>query len=168
MSLHYRGSTRLSSVERLLKKHRIRCIDAKTVKQCLNAPSVAVAAATTQGAVFQLKSVIKRLTLVIQQLKENQREMDRLIDEFDKSFREQDDPEAIQRQRDVEILSSIPGVGRIVLATLLAEASDVLLLRDYNALRALCGAVRRLRIPIKVNSCSKTSILTKKTAIPTI
>ena len=137
---HKAKRLRLNSVERLLKKHRIRCIDAKTVKQCLNAPSVAVAAATTQGAVFQLKSVIKRLTLVIQQLKETQREMDRLIDEFDKSFREQDDPEAIQRQRDVEILSSIPGVGRIVLATLLAEASDVLLLRDYNALRALCGA----------------------------
>ena len=38
----------------------------------------------------------------------------------------------------MEILSSLPGVGRIVLATLLAEASDVLLLRDYNALRALC------------------------------
>ena len=136
---HKAKRLRLSSVERLLKKHRIRCIDAKTVKQCLNAP-LAVAAATTQGAVFQLKSVIKRLTLVIQQLKETQREMDRLIDEFDKSFREQDDPEAIQRQRDVEILSSIPGVGRIVLATLLAEASDVLLLRDYKALRALCGA----------------------------
>ena len=73
--------------------------------------------------------------------------MDRLIDEFDKSFREQDDPEAIQRQRDVEILSSIPGVGRIVLATLLAEASDVLLLRDYNALRALCGAASRSESP---------------------
>ena len=137
---HKAKRLRLSSIERLLKKHRIRCIDAKTVKQCLTAPSVAVAAATTQGAVFQLKSVIERLTVVIRQLKETQREMDRLIDEYDKSFREQNDPEAIQRQRDVEILSSIPGVGRIVLATLLAEASDVLLLRDYNALRALCGA----------------------------
>ena len=137
---HKAKRLRLSSIERLLKKHRIRCIDAKTVKQCLTAPSVAVAAATTQGAVFQLKSVIERLTVVTRQLKETQREMDRLIDEYDKSFREQDDPEAIQRQRDVEILSSIPGVGRIVLATLLAEASDVLLLRDYKALRALCGA----------------------------
>ena len=77
---------------------------------------------------------------MIRQLKETHREMDRLIDEYDKSFREQDDPEAIQRQRDVEILASIPGAGRIVLATLLAEASDILLLRDYNALRALCGA----------------------------
>ncbi len=137
---HKAKRLRLSSIERLLKKHRIRCIDAKTVKQCLTAPSVAVAAATAQGAVFQLKSVIERLAVVIRQLKETQREMDRLIDEYDKSFREQDDPEAIQRQRDVEILSSIPGVGKIVLATLLAEASDVLQLRDYNALRALCGA----------------------------
>ena len=136
---HKAKRLRLSSIERLLKKHRIRCIDAKTVKQCLIAPSVAVTAATAQGAVFQLKSVIERLTVVIRQLKETQREMDRLIDEFDKSFREQDDPVAIQRQRDVEILSSIPGVGRIILATLLAEASDVLLLRDYNALRTLCG-----------------------------
>ena len=92
---HKAKHLRLSSIERLLKKHRIRCIDAKTVKQCLTAPSVAVAAATTQGAVFQLKSVIERLTVVIRQLKETQREMDRLIDEYDKSFREQDDPEAI-------------------------------------------------------------------------
>ena len=136
---HKAKHLRLSSVERLLKKH-LRCIDAKTVKQCLTAPSVAVAAATTQGAVFQLKSVVERLTVVIRQLKETHREMDRLIDEYDKSFREQDDPEAIQRQRDVEILASIPDVGRIVLATLLAEASDILLLRDYNALWALCGA----------------------------
>ena len=71
---HKARRLRLSSIERLLKKHRIRCIDAKTVKQCLTAPSVAVAAATTQGAVFQLKSVIERLTLVIQQLKETHRE----------------------------------------------------------------------------------------------
>ena len=47
---------RLSSVEWLLKKHRIRYIDAKTVKQCLTAPSVAVAAATIQGAVFNSKA----------------------------------------------------------------------------------------------------------------
>jgi transposase len=33
----------------------------------------------------------------------------------------------------------LPGVGRIVLATLLAEAWDALLRRDYNALRSLTG-----------------------------
>ena len=34
---------------------------------------------------------------------------------------------------------SLPGVGRTVLATLLAEASDPLRRRDYHALRCLCG-----------------------------
>ena len=45
----------------------------------------------------------------------------------------------ITAQRDVEILNSLPGVGRIVLATLLAEAHDPLLRRDYHALRCLSG-----------------------------
>ncbi|MGE3919143.1 MAG: transposase [Hyphomicrobiaceae bacterium] len=36
------------------------------------------------------------------------------------------------------ILNSLPGVGRITLATLLAEAWDALHRRDYAALRALC------------------------------
>ena len=37
------------------------------------------------------------------------------------------------------ILRSLPGVGRIVLATLLAEAWEPLRRRDYHALRNLCG-----------------------------
>ena len=43
------------------------------------------------------------------------------------------------RQRDVEILASLPGVGTVVLATLLAEVPDLLQQRDYNALRAYSG-----------------------------
>ncbi|MEK4031860.1 IS110 family transposase [Methylocystis sp. IM3] len=37
------------------------------------------------------------------------------------------------------ILRSLPGVGRIVLATLFAEAQDALQCRDYHALRCLWG-----------------------------
>lgn len=40
----------------------------------------------------------------------------------------------------MEILDSLPGVGRIVLATLIAEAHEPLQSRDYHALRALSGA----------------------------
>ncbi len=43
------------------------------------------------------------------------------------------------KQHDVEILASLPGVGRIVLATLLAEAWDAFRRRDYAALRSLTG-----------------------------
>ena len=42
-------------------------------------------------------------------------------------------------QRDAEILASLPGVGRTVLATLLAEGSGPLLDRDYQGLRCVCG-----------------------------
>src|SRR5258707_1898997 len=42
-------------------------------------------------------------------------------------------------QRDVTILRSLPGVGRIVLATLLAEAAEPVRRRDYHALRRLSG-----------------------------
>jgi len=46
-------------------------------------------------------------------------------------------------QRDVTILRSLPGPerfrGRVVIATLLARASEALQRRDYHALRCLCG-----------------------------
>jgi transposase len=42
--------------------------------------------------------------------------------------------------RDATILDSLPGVGRTVLATMLAEAPDALQRRDYHALHNLCGS----------------------------
>ena len=41
--------------------------------------------------------------------------------------------------------SSLPGIGTGVLATLLAEGSDAVRRRDYNALRCLCGVARVTR-----------------------
>jgi transposase len=42
-------------------------------------------------------------------------------------------------QRDAAILRSLPGVERIVLVTLLAEAHQAIQTRDYHALRTLTG-----------------------------
>jgi transposase len=59
----------------------------------------------------------------------------------------------------VEILASLPGVGRIVLATLLAEAFDALRRRDYAALRSLTGVAPvtkssgKSRIVIRRQAC---------------
>ena len=41
--------------------------------------------------------------------------------------------------RDVTILRSLPGVGRVISATMLAEASQPLAERDYHALRSYGG-----------------------------
>jgi transposase len=42
-------------------------------------------------------------------------------------------------QHDAAILRTLPGVGRIVLATLLAEAHHAIQRQGYHALRTLCG-----------------------------
>ena len=134
----------VSTIQKLLRKHRIRSQDAETIKRCLSNTSVSVAKGVTEGAVFQLNSVVNRLRLATEELKRTYDEMDRLIEAYDEALGERarkadGDSEAMQWQRDVEILSSLPGVGRIVLATLLAEAADLLQLRDYIALRAFGG-----------------------------
>jgi transposase len=52
---------------------------------------------------------------------------------------QENEPGQARERHDVTILRSLPGVGRIVLATLLAEASEPLRRRDYQSLRALSG-----------------------------
>jgi transposase len=60
--------------------------------------------------------------------------------------------------RDAAILASLPGNGRIVLATLLAEGWEALQRRDYRALRTLCGAA-----PVTKRS-GKSCIVTRRLA----
>ena len=54
----------VSSIQKLLRKHRIRSQDAETIKRCLSNTSVSVAEGVTEGAVFQLNSVVNRLRCV--------------------------------------------------------------------------------------------------------
>ncbi len=68
------------------------------------------------------------------QLRDARREIDRLLGELADA-----EAERPGGQRDVTILSSIPGVGRTVLARLLAEAPGPLRARDHQAFRCLCG-----------------------------
>ncbi len=128
---------REATVTKLLKRYRIRRIDAAHVLERLRAPAIAVAAGTTEAASAHIKAVAARLTLVNRQLRQAHDRLDRLT----KCLGGSGDPEPGQEaeQRDVTILASLPGVGRIVLATLLAEATDPLQRRDYHALRCLCG-----------------------------
>ena len=68
--------------------------------------------------------------MVVRQLHEIRHEMGRLIKVYDKILREADEPEHKARQRYVEILASLLGVGIFVLATLLSEIPDLLQHRD--------------------------------------
>ena len=70
------------------------------------------------------------------QLKDAHRRLDSLTDRLGQDEKAEPGQE---KQRDAEILASLPGLGRITLATLLAEAFDALQRRDYAALRSLAG-----------------------------
>ena len=73
------------------------------------------------------------------QIKQAHHRLDALSDRITENEGDSDAMGQKSEQRDVTILRSLPGVGRIVLATLLAEASEPLRRRDYRTLRTLSG-----------------------------
>jgi transposase len=124
------------TVAKTLKRNRIRRFDAAHVLDVLRKPPVQVAAGTVEAASAHIRTLIARVRLVNGQLKEAHRQLDALTARLIPA--EESGP-GQKKQHDVEILASSPGVGRIVLATLLAEAWDALQRRDYAALRSLTG-----------------------------
>jgi transposase len=127
---------RETTIAKLLKRHRIRRLDAAQVLDVLRKPPIRVAVGTTEAASAHVATLITRIRLVNRQIKDAHQRLDTLTARLIPSA----EIEPGQRkQHDVEILASLPGVGRIVLATLLAEAFDALQRRDYAALRSLTG-----------------------------
>jgi len=123
---------RAATVAKLLKRHRVRRIDAETALRILREQAVSVAPGTTEAAVAHIEVVFSQLAVIAQQLAKAYGELDRLSAALSRSAASPEDEPGTNAQRDVEILSSHPGVGRIVLATLLAEAHDPLRRRANN------------------------------------
>jgi transposase len=129
---------RESTVDRILKRHRVRRIAAAKVVSLLRQKPLTVALGTAEAASAHIRAVAQRLTLVNHQIKQAHRRLDELFARMAENEGESAGGQSSE-QRDVTILRSLPGVGRIVLATLLAEASEPLRRRDYHALRPLSG-----------------------------
>jgi transposase len=128
---------RKSTVEQLLKQHRIRRIDAETVIRTLREPAIKVAEGVAEAASLHMRSLIARLRVINRELREAERQLDKICTAIGES--EAASGDCLQR-RDVMILKTMPGIGRINLAALLSEGSGPLSRRDYPALRTLCGA----------------------------
>jgi transposase len=126
------------AIARILKEHRIRRLDATTVLQTLRKAALFVAPGTREAACVHIRSLVARMHLVNQQIKEAGTALDGLCDSLAAQDEENSSGQS-HEQCDVAILRSWPGIGRIVLATLLTEAAQPLQARDYHALRALAG-----------------------------
>jgi transposase len=125
------------TMTRFLKDHRIRRLDAATVLQTLRKTPLFVAPGTTEATCAHIRTIAARLHLVNRQIKEAHQALDMLCAKLE--ARESPSSGQNREQRDVTILRSWPGLGRIILATLLTEAAEPLRARDYHALRALAG-----------------------------
>ena len=128
---------RRPTVERLLKQHRIRRIDAETVLRTLREPAIKVAEGVAEAANVHMRSLVARLRVVNRELHEAEGKLDKLCMAISETAAEAGD---CLRRQDVMILKSMPGIGRINLAALISEGSGPLSSRDYPALRTLCGA----------------------------
>lgn len=128
-----------ATIETVLKANRIRRFDAAEVLRVLRQKPLWVAPGTMEAACAHIRTLTARIRLVNQQIAQANRQLDELCDKLEAEV-DNAPPGQKCEQRDVTILRSCPGLGRINIATLLAEAPEPLRRRDYHALRALCGA----------------------------
>lgn len=140
---------RLSTVRALLARHRIRRFRAEELHTALQAPALPVAAGTTEAAAEHLGLLLPRVRLVDEQCRQCERRLDVLLAALARG-----DDEDREEHRDVAILRSWPGLGRVVAATMLAEAAKPLAARDYQTLRAHAGTAPVTRQSGKSRSVS--------------
>jgi transposase len=121
------------ALSKLLRAHRIRRLAADAVLAHLQAPPLRVAPGTVEAVSEHIGLLVPRVRLVHEQRAHCLRRIERVLETMAGAA------PGPGEHRDVEILRSLPGVGRLVAATMLAEASQLLARRDYHALRAQGG-----------------------------
>ncbi len=120
-----------------LRAHRIRRLAVDDIIGLLRQPRLPVAPGVTAAVATRVASLVPQLILVHAQRTQAERQIDRRLEQLAAA----DPPDGESREhRDVEILQSLPGVGRMVTATMLTEATGPMAARDYPTLRAYAGA----------------------------
>lgn len=124
----------------VLSEHRIVRISAEKVLEILRAPALRVAVGTAQAASAQALQNADQSELFRAQRRECLRRLKKLLDEITAQGRGENGKEGRNNEpSDAEIVLSLPGVGPVIGAALLAEASRPLRERDYQMVRALAG-----------------------------
>jgi transposase len=137
----------LKRIEKLLCQCKIRRIEPAEVAAALRGPTFSLSTGTVEAASEHIVMLLPHLRLLYQQRLAVASRIERVLDEL--SITQESQPPS-----DVQVLLSLPGVGRIVTATILAEASQLLAERDYHGLRAHAGVA-----PVTRQSGKRTLVL---------
>jgi transposase len=119
-----------------LRAHRIRRLSADDIVTQLRQPRLSAAPGVADAVETRIVSVVPQLLLLHQQRLTAERQIEQLLERLAGEAPAAGEP---GEHRDVEILRSLPGVGRMVTATMLTEAAGLLANRDYSTLRAYTG-----------------------------
>lgn len=128
---------RKSTVETILKRHRIRRLDADQVLAILQQRPIEVTPASAAAARGHVATLVPRIRLLNAQIKQAEHSATTLIEKLCQPTEAK--PGQPLEQRDAAILSSSPGLGRIGVTALLAEAWQSLRDANYHALRCISG-----------------------------
>jgi transposase len=139
-----------SKIQKLLRSHRIRRLGSDAIEQALGVPALKLAPGAAEAASEHVLLILPMLRLLLRQRKDLERRIEALLEEMSVEGQ-------FTEHRDVTILRSLPGVGRVITATMLAEASQPLAERDYHALRSYGGIA-----PITRQSGKRKSILMRQ------
>jgi transposase len=139
----------ITRIEKVLRQCHIRRIDGQQVMTALRGPTFSLAPGTIEAASEHTLLLLPHLRLLHQQRLAVARRIDCILDELCTSTEQTEKPPG-----DAELLHSLPGVGRMVTATMLAEAASLLAERDYQGLRAYAGVA-----PVTRQSGKKASVL---------
>jgi transposase len=125
-----------AALRAVLARHHIRRLSADALHAALQAPALPVTPAARDAAAEHVALLLPRLELAHAQCSHCDRRLQAVLERLAQPTDEPSDRE----HRDVTILRSLPGLGRVAAATMLAEASQPLSTRDYQRLRAYAGA----------------------------
>ena len=125
---------RKSRVEQLLTRFRVRRVSVEEVLTELKQKPLPVSGGTAEAASESCLLIIARLKLLHSQKSEVSKRIEAALEQLAEAPGRPED-----HARDVEVLRSLPGVGRVVAATILSEASQLLYERNYIALRSYAG-----------------------------
>jgi transposase len=120
----------------LLKRHRIRRCTAPEVLAQLRGPAFSAAPGVVPAASRHIEVLLAPLRLLHQQLKACEQRLDSALTRLGNTPREQAPP---NEPSDAKILLSLPGVGNLVAAAVLAEVGAPLTACERSMLRPRCG-----------------------------
>ena len=143
-----------AKVTKILKTYRIRRWDGEAVKQILEEKALQLSPGAAEAASEHVLMILPQMRQLEEQRKELVRRTKGLLEQMGTEGQ-------YAEHRDVSILLSLPGVGRVVTITMLSEASQPLSERDYHALRAYGGTA-----PVTKRSGKSKSIGMRRSCNP--